>query len=33
MPQPNTHLQPWKVLKTELVVDEKWYTLRRDEVE
>ncbi|MBC5995024.1 NUDIX hydrolase [Pontibacter cellulosilyticus] len=23
----------WKVLKTELVFDEKWYTLRRDEVE
>lgn len=23
----------WKVLKSELVFDEKWYTLRRDEVE
>ena len=33
MPQSNIHLQPWKVLKSELVVDEKWYTLRRDEVE
>ena len=33
MPQSDTHLQPWKVLKSELVVDEKWYTLRRDEVE
>lgn len=25
--------KPWKVLKSELVFDEKWYTLRRDEVE
>jgi ADP-ribose pyrophosphatase len=24
---------PWKVLKSELVFDEKWYKLRRDEVE
>ncbi|MCJ8164473.1 NUDIX hydrolase [Pontibacter sp. E15-1] len=23
---------PWKVLKTEMVVDEKWYKLRRDHV-
>lgn len=26
-------IHPWKTLKSELVVDEKWYTLRRDEVE
>lgn len=25
--------QPWKTLKSEMVVDEKWYKLRRDEVE
>ena len=25
--------KPWKVLKSELVFNEKWYTLRRDEVE
>ncbi|WP_266202499.1 NUDIX hydrolase [Pontibacter kalidii] len=25
--------QPWKILKSDMVVDEKWYKLRRDEVE
>ncbi|WP_276496802.1 NUDIX hydrolase [Pontibacter litorisediminis] len=26
-------LQPWKILRSDMVVDEKWYKLRRDEVE
>ncbi|HEY4652700.1 MAG TPA: NUDIX hydrolase [Pontibacter sp.] len=26
-------IQPWKTLKSEMVVNEKWYKLRRDEVE
>lgn len=25
--------KPWKILKSEMVFDEKWYKLRRDEVE
>ncbi|MBJ6118632.1 NUDIX hydrolase [Pontibacter sp. BT310] len=31
--KPTTGTKPWKVLKSELVFDEKWYKLRRDEVE
>ncbi|PRY05722.1 8-oxo-dGTP pyrophosphatase MutT (NUDIX family) [Pontibacter ummariensis] len=31
--KPTHEPQPWKVLKSELVFNEKWYTLRRDEVE
>ncbi|QCR21071.1 NUDIX hydrolase [Pontibacter sp. SGAir0037] len=26
-------IKPWKIVKSELVFNEKWYTLRRDEVE
>ena len=26
-------LRPWKTLKSEMVIDHKWYKLRRDEVE
>lgn len=29
----NNTPQPWKVLKSDMVVNEKWYKLRRDEVE
>ncbi|NDK56247.1 NUDIX hydrolase [Pontibacter fetidus] len=33
MPATPNNSQPWKVLNSEMVVDEKWYKLRRDEVE
>ncbi|MBB6611168.1 NUDIX hydrolase [Pontibacter sp. Tf4] len=33
MNQTKDKIQPWKTLKSEMVVDEKWYRLRRDEVE
>lgn len=33
MPATHNDPQPWKVLNSEMVVDEKWYKLRRDEVE
>ncbi|MFD1186976.1 NUDIX hydrolase [Pontibacter rugosus] len=33
MSKDNNSPQPWKILKSEMVFDEKWYKLRRDEVE
>ncbi|MDX5436522.1 MAG: NUDIX hydrolase [Pontibacter sp.] len=33
MSEKNNQPQPWKLLKSDMVVDEKWYKLRRDEVE
>lgn len=33
MSENNNAPQPWKILKSDMVVDEKWYKLRRDEVE
>jgi len=33
MAEHNNSPQPWKILKSDMVVDEKWYKLRRDEVE
>ncbi|MCX2739882.1 NUDIX hydrolase [Pontibacter anaerobius] len=33
MSEMNNAPQPWKIRKSDMVVDEKWYKLRRDEVE